>query len=127
MRPVLLFSLVLLLLSCSKNRKVVNRIEGTWKLEDMMLNDGSHIYPNELHTFAKVAAGGKSYAGWTKYSSDYADTLKGSYLVFKKGDKMILRNDEATPAIADTCTIDDMDKGMLIIRNNLGVMYFYKQ
>jgi hypothetical protein len=127
MRSLLLFSLLVILFACSKNRKVVNRIEGTWKLEDILLNDGSHTYPDEIHVFAKEEYGGKTYASWTKYASDYSDTVKGSYLVYKSGTLMVLRKDELNPVQADTCTIDDMDKNMLIIRSNLGVMYFYKQ
>jgi len=126
MRSVLVFSVVVLLLSCSKNHKVVNRIEGTWKLEDYMLNDGSHVYPDDIYVFAKGNYGGKEYAKWTKYSADYSDTVEGSYFVYKSGTQMILRNDEASPVQADTCTIDDMDKGMLIVRGPLGVMYLYK-
>jgi hypothetical protein len=127
MRSLLLLSLLVLLFACSKSRKIVKRIEGTWKVEKMLMNDGSYTYPNEIHVFAKEAYGGKTYASWTKYPSDYSDTVQGSYLVYKSGDLMVLRNDEAVPVQADTCTIDDMDKDMLIIRNNLGVMYFYKQ
>lgn len=127
MRLVLVFSMILVLLSCSKNKKVVNRIEGTWRLKDLMLNDGSHVYPNDIFVFEKGIYGGKEYASWTRYAADYSDTLKGSYFVVKKGNELILRNDEATPVQADTCRIDDMDKNMLIIRSNLGVMYLYKE
>jgi hypothetical protein len=127
MRLLLVFSMILILLSCSKNRKVVNRIEGTWRLTDLMLNDGSHIYPGEIHVFEKGAYGGKEYARWTRYTADYSDTTAGSYFVVKKGNEVILRNDESAPVQADTCRIDDMDKNMLIIRSNLGVMYLYKE
>lgn len=126
MRWLLVFSMVLALLSCSRNRKVVNRIEGTWRLTDMLLNDGSHIYPNDIYVFEKGIYGGKGYARWIRYTSDYSDTLNGSYFVVKKGNELILRNDETTPVQADTCRIDDMDKNMLIIRSSLGVMYLYK-
>jgi hypothetical protein len=124
MRYFLALSAILILCTCTKNKRIIQDIEGTWKLEDVLLNDGQHTYPNEIHIFAKGKPGGDSYATWTKYASD---TVVGKYFVTKKGNYVVLRNESVTPVHADTCTVDDFDKKMLIIRSNLGVMYFYKQ
>lgn len=125
MRTVLFLASLFLLFSCRENKRIVKRIEGTWQLQDILLNDGQHLYPNETYVFGKGEADGKTYSDWTKYTAN--DTLPGKYLVTKKGDYIILRDESVMPATADTCTIDDMDNGMLIFRSNLGVHYLYKQ
>jgi hypothetical protein len=127
MRFILFAAIVLLLFSCRENKRIVKRIEGTWLLKDILLNDGQHLYPNDIYVFGKGESDGVTYSGWTKYPADYSDTISGKYLVMKKGDYIILRNESVIPVQADTCTIDDMDSEMLIFRSNLGVHYLYKQ
>ena len=122
---LLTFLFVLATGACSKNRRIIKRIEGTWKLEQFLHNDGSYTYPVETHIFAKGEHGGKSYAAWTKYT--VTDTVNGTYNVTKKGDQLIFRNDNVMPVQADTFTIDDMDKESLIIRNSGGILFFKKQ
>lgn len=78
-------------------------------------NDGSEIYPVKTLVFADGDA--KNYNAWTLYTS--TDTIDGSYKVYSKGVKIVLKNDLQT----DSCTIDDHDKEMLIIRNPQGVMF----
>lgn len=127
MRLIAVLVLVTVFAGCTKNARIIRRIEGTWELTEMLLNDGQRTYPNELYVFEQGEKGGDSYATWTRYSANYADTTYGSYLVNKKGDRLILRHDNTVPLVADTCTIDDMDSKMLIVRSVDGVMYLYKK
>jgi hypothetical protein len=127
MRFAILLTLLLVAAGCSKNAKVIKRIEGTWKLTEMLMNDGQRTYPNTIFTFEKGEKGGDSYAAFTRYAADYSDTVKGTYLVDKKATKVVLRYDEMVPVQTYECTLDDMDAGMLIIRSVDGVMYLYKQ
>lgn len=127
MRLIAVFVLVTAFAGCTKNAKIIRRIDGTWQLTEILLNDGQQVYPNDIYVFAQGEKGGDSYATWIRYSSNYADTTYGSYLVNKKGDRLILRQDNTNPVIADTCTIDDMDAKMLIVRSVEGVMYLYKK
>jgi len=120
-------ALSLLFLSCSKNKRATRLVDGTWKLEEILLNDGQQSYPNDIYVFAKGKSGGEEYASWTKYSADYTDTMKGSYLITKKGDQIILRNESVFPVQADTTTLDDIGKDILVIRAPIGVLYLYKQ
>lgn len=121
---LLTFFIVLLIGGCTKNARIIKRIEGTWKLEQFLHNDGSYTYPDETHIFAKGEKGGDGYAGWTKQTP--TDTVEGTYNIDKKGLQIIFRNDNVSPVQADTFTIDDMDKEMLIVRNAGGILFFKK-
>lgn len=127
MRFFFYLSFLLLLTACSKNKRIIKHIEGRWRLEQILLNDGQYSYPNEIHEFAQGEAGGESYATWTKYSSDFSDTIIGSYKINKKGDRISFRDDEASPVTEEEATIDDFDKTMLIVRRVDGVFFFYKE
>lgn len=127
MRYLALLSLVFLILSCSKNKRATRLVDGTWKLEEILLNDGQQSYPNDIYVFAESKSGGEEYASWTKYSADYSDTMNGSYLITKKGDQIILRNESVFPVKSDTNTLDDIGKDIIVIRAQIGVMYLYKR
>ncbi|MES2558077.1 MAG: hypothetical protein V4604_18110 [Bacteroidota bacterium] len=127
MRFLLYLSFILLLTACSKNKRIIKHIEGRWKLTQILLNDGLYSYPNEIHEFAQGESGGKTFATWTKYSSDFSDTIVGSYKIDKKGQHITFRDDEASPVTEEFATIDDFDKTMLIVRRVDGVYFFYKE
>lgn len=105
---------------------MTKHLEGRWLLTDVLLNDGSHAYPNEIYEFAKGEPGGDSYAVWKKYSSDFSDTITGTYRVSKNGGNLYFRYD-VQPAEEEDATVDDFDKNTLIIRMDNGVHYFEKQ
>lgn len=127
MRFLCYLSLILLLTACSKNKRITKNIEGRWRLTQILLNDGQYSYPNEIHEFAEGEAGGKTFATWTKYPSDFSDTIVGSYKIDKKGQHITFRDDESNPVTEEFATIDDFDKEMLIVRRVDGVFYFYKE
>lgn len=127
MRFFFYLSLVVLLTACSKNKRIVKHIEGRWRLTEILLNDGQHSYPNEIHEFSQGESGGKTFATWTKYSADFSDTIVGSYKIDKKGQHITFRDDESSPVTEEFATIDDFDKNMLIVRRVDGVFYFYKE
>lgn len=99
----------------------MNKMEGTWKLTKVLLNDGQEVYPDE--TFVFGSGDSRNYNEWTKYTSGFADTIRGSYLVYEKGLKVILRYDNTSPLYADSSSVEDMDKHQLIIRNPSGVLF----
>lgn len=115
MRYVLPALVLFLLASCNKNQQVIKKIEGSWTLTKFLLNDGSEIFPVETFVFAEGDA--DNYNEWLVYTP--TDTLVGSYKVYEKGMKCVLKNDVQT----DSCSIEDRDKEMLIIRNPQGVMF----
>lgn len=121
------FIVLLLLSACSKNAKAIRRVNGSWKLTEILHNDGQRSYPNEIHRFEQGEKGGDTYATWTHYPSDYSDTLTGAYLINKKATLMVLRKDYLNPVEYDSCTIDDVGKDMLVIRAPIGVLFFCKQ
>lgn len=99
-------------------------IEGKWINNRILNNDGSETYPANYYEFEVGVADGKTYLPLTYFGSD---TTKGEYLIYKKGQSIILIRDVNFPQGADTCRIDDMDKKMLIIRSVNGEYYLYKQ
>jgi hypothetical protein len=99
-------------------------LEGAWSYTQLLKSDGSYEYFSETYSFGSGDADGKTYLPFHVQS---ADSLEGSYLVSKKGDKIYLIYDNTTPLIADTCNIEDMDAKMLVIRSPKGVMYLEKQ
>lgn len=125
MRSVLFVICVLLVASCSKGKRLTKTVEGRWLLTDILDNDGSHTYPNEINEFAKVESDGESYAVWTQYSSDFSDTITGVYRVSKSGKNMYFRTD--SQVVDEEGFVDDFDKNMLIVRRPDGVYYYEKQ
>lgn len=120
-----IFGLVFVVVSCSKNKKLVKDVEGRWLLTEILNNDGSQTYPNEIHEFAKSESGGDSYAVWIQYRNDFADTITGVYRISKSGENMYFRTD--TQIEDEEAVVDDFDKKVLIVRRELGVYYYKKQ
>jgi hypothetical protein len=113
--------LVLLLFACSKNKRMINSLEGTWHFYDVLHYDGSHSYPNETLIFEKGEADGKSFLPLTVYSND---TINGSYLIAKKGDYIYFK--KQTQNTIDTCSVEDFGKTLLVARYYGEVWYFKK-
>lgn len=124
MRFFLVIAMLISITSCIKKQRIVNRLEGTWKHEKLLIQDGTYIPLNTYFKFSGGKADGKTFLPLT-VTSDTAIT-DGSYLVSKKGDVLYLKFDNTKPDI-DTCFIEDMDKKMLIYRNFDGINFVYKQ
>lgn len=125
MRSVLFVVCVLLVASCSKNKRLTKTIEGRWLLTEILDNDGSKTYPNVIHEFAKAESGEDSYAVWTQYTADFSDTVTGVYRISKSGENMYFRTD--TQVNEEEGVVDDFDKNTLIVRRESGVYYYTKQ
>ena len=115
MRCLVAAFFVLLLAGCNKNQRIIRKIEGTWTMTKFLQNDGSEIYPVKTFYFGEGDA--DNYNDWTVYTP--TDTLTGSYKVYQKGAKIVLKSALQT----DSCTIEDHDKEMLIIRQPSGVIF----
>lgn len=120
-----IFGLLFIVVSCSKNKKLTKDVEGRWLLTEILKNDGSQSYPNEIHEFAKSEAGGDSYAVWIQYSNDFSDTITGVYRISKSGENMYFRTDAEVED--EEGVVDDFDKNTLIVRRKMGVYYYTKQ
>lgn len=124
MRLFTLLLAVLALGACSKRQRVEKRLEGNWIYTELLKTDGSHVYYSDTYNFGSGDADGKTYLPMTVFS---ADTTHGSYLISKKGNELLLIYDNVFPTNADTCSVEDMDAKMMVIRGPKGVMYFTKQ
>ena len=116
--------LLLLIVSCNKNKPVARKLEGKWHLYKLLLNEGQYIDKDEIYEFAKGSDDGATYTGWTRYTA--TDTINGLYVVSEKGQKIILRVESTSPVTVDTAQMEDMDRKTLIIRTKAGVHYFDK-
>lgn len=112
---------VFFLFACSKNKRIINTLEGEWQFYDVLHYDGSHSYPNEQFIFEKGEADGTSFLPLKVYSND---TINGSYLVSKKADFIYFKKSNLT--IIDTCSVEDFGKTLLVVRNVGDVWYFKK-
>jgi hypothetical protein len=121
MKTAIVSLMLLLLFACSKSKRMVNKLAGTWQCYDVLHYDGSHSYPNETYIFEKGDADGKSFLPLTVYSSD---TINGSYLVTKKGDYVHFQKNNQNKI--DTCSVEDLGKTLFVVRNVVDVWYFKK-
>ena len=58
MKLSILFFVGLFVVACSKSKRMVNKLAGTWQFYDILHYDGSHSYPNETYIFEN---GGREY------------------------------------------------------------------
>lgn len=125
MRSFLFVVCLVLVASCSKHKRLTKSVEGRWLLTEILDNDGSHLYPNVIHEFAKAESGDDGYAAWTQYTSDFSDTITGVYRISKSGVNMYFRTD--SQVAEEEAVVDDFDKNTLIVRRESGVYYYTKQ
>lgn len=121
MKTVFLFFIGLTVVACSKNKQIVNKMEGAWMLYDILHYDGSHSYPNKTYIFEKGEADGKSFLPLTVVTN--SNTSKASYLVTNKGNDVYFDYSPTTNTI-DTCSVEDFGKSLLILRQQGDVLYF---
>ncbi len=122
MKLSILFFVGLFVVACSKSKRMVNILAGTWQFYDILHYDGSHSYPNETYIFEKGEADGETFLPLKIINNN--DTINGSYLIAKKGDMMHFV--KAFQSAVDVCSVEDFGKNLLVVRNVGDVWYFKK-
>lgn len=124
MKYVYLILIICSVFACTKAKKRVRFLEGKWINNRILKDDGSETYPANYYEFETGVVDEKTFLPFTYFGSD---TTAGEYLIYNKGQSIILVRDVNSPQNADTCRIDDMDKKMLVLRSVNGVYFLYKQ
>ncbi len=128
-RLLLSVCVVLVAVSCNKNKPVAKKMEGEWKLYHLLKDDGSEWEKDAIVRFEYAEPDGKTYASWTRHNTgDTGDTVEitGKYCIIEKGLKVVLQTNTQNGIETDTAKIEDIDKKSMVLRTKEGVNYFKK-
>lgn len=115
------FLIVIILgcLGCDKFKRI-RFLDGKWKLEKVLLKDGSYIHPNESFEFV-VSSKDDAKGIFTHYLNDNKDTVVGEFQIINHGDDFVMKTDKET-----TYRIEDMDKESFIFHFYSDVSFLTK-
>lgn len=114
--------LLMVFVSCKREQRMVNIMEGKWQYTKLLQNDGSYAYFSSIIEFQGGDVDGVNELPLRFYDSDTTD---GWYKVNKKASEVEITFDAAnTPA--KIYKIEDKDKNSLVLRTDIGVLFLDK-
>ena len=114
--------LLMVFVSCKREQRMVNIMEGKWKYTKLLQNDGSYAYFSSIIEFQGGDVDDVNELPLRFYDSDTTD---GWYKVNKKASEVEITFDAAsTPA--KIYKIEDKDKNSLVLRTDIGVLFLDK-
>lgn len=125
-RLLLLVCVLLVAVSCNKNKPVARKMEGEWKLYHLLKDDGSEWDKDATVRFDAAEPDGKTFAGWTRRNAGDTADITGQYCIIEKGLKVILQTNTQNGIEIDTAKVEDIDKKSMVLRTKEGVNYFKK-
>ncbi|MFN6077249.1 MAG: hypothetical protein ACK46Y_16970 [Fluviicola sp.] len=109
MRFLLFIFVLFFIVSCSKQKKIYKKIEGTWTFVKQINVDGSEEVKNDIYIFQE----GSSTDGLPLFIYG-SDTTELVYTVNKKGDEVKFSDPNDT--LSEVWRIDFLDKDMLVLK-----------
>lgn len=114
--------LLMVFVSCKREQRMVNIMEGKWHYTKLLQNDGSYAYFSSIIEFQGGDVDDVNELPLRFYDSDTTD---GWYKVNKKASEVDITFDAAsTPA--KIYKIEDKDKNSLVLRTDIGVLFLDK-
>lgn len=117
MRFYFIIFVLFFFVSCSKQKNIQRKIEGTWTFVKQINVDGSEDIKNDIYLFQE----GSSTTGLPLfiYSSDTSELV---YTVNKKGDEVKLTQTDGS--FIENWRIDFLDKNMLVLKTGYAIRIF---
>ncbi len=116
--------IVLFLVACNKEQKLVNRLEGKWKVDKILLPNGSFRSSDSVFTFTKGKVKTQSQLPVT--ISWNANSIISSYSIENKKD--ILEITVSTNGIDNIFKVQDQDDENIYAYSSLDyAIYFFKR
>ena len=119
---VLLLLSTLVLGACKREQRLVNLMEGKWHYTKLLQNDGSYAYFSTIIEFQGGDVDAINELPLTFYA---ADTTQGWYSVNKQASEVTTVFNKDFPEVK-TYKIEDKDKNSLVLRTDIGVLFFDK-
>lgn len=87
--PTLIIGLILLS-SCSKEQRIVNRMQGKWTVTEVEIANLGTFEPNMVFNFEYCKQRLKDFCDYSLHDFDQEQTINGSYTIGDDGESVIL-------------------------------------
>jgi hypothetical protein len=123
--PILV--LALLLLSCRKEQRKVNQIEGKWTVRIAEVEDFGDFEPNLVFNFDWCKVRFNDFCDFSAHDFDNDQTTYGTYSISDDGKELLLNLPGYNTTSFESFTIERLNFRTLILTNKNPNTSYYKQ
>lgn len=119
MKTILLFcSVLLIILSCSKNQRQINKIEGKWNVVSAQLSGFGEIDPDIIYNFDYCKLKQNNNCDFSIHNFDTEEVTSGVYTILDQGTKIGLTVTSAFGFAYREYEIIKLTNRKMILENN---------
>jgi len=112
-----LFLALLVLGSCTKEQRVVNRMNGKWTVTEVEINNAGTFEPNMVFQFDYCKMNKTDFCDYSLHNFDQDETVNGTYAIGQNGESVLLSSLNGWGANFDEFEIEKLNSRRLRLVN----------